>query len=122
MKDERLETLVIDAKDLKLYMYTRTILSIIEVNKSKLVILVTNEPNYKAMSELGISINTSNPPRNIFGTRPNVAIASAVTAYARVMMMEIKAQLGDSLFYSDTDSVITNKKLPDTLISKELGM
>lgn len=51
----------------------------------------------------------------------NVAIASAITALARVHMSQFKNQSNFKLFYTDTDSAITDKPLPDNLIGKNLG-
>ena len=64
------------------------------------------------------STNTGeNGSRNI---NAHVAIASAVTAYARIHMMQFKIM--DGVYYTDTDSIFTDRPLPDHLIGKELGM
>ena len=47
-----------------------------------------------------------------------VAIASFVTSYARIHMHRIYLDLGQDLFYTDTDSVYTTRELPT---SDELG-
>nr|YP_010561549.1 DNA polymerase [Ganoderma flexipes]UYX56920.1 DNA polymerase [Ganoderma flexipes] len=52
--------------------------------------------------------------------KANVAIAAAITSYARIHMNRIK-QL-PTVIYSDTDSAITTQPLPDHLVGKELGM
>lgn len=53
----------------------------------------------------------------------NVAIASAITAYARTYMYDFKTLAGYKLFYSDTDSIDLDKALPDTFLSeKKLGL
>ena len=59
-------------------------------------------------NELNSGLNTSNV---------NVAISAAITAYARIHMTQFKNLKGIKLFYSDTDSVYTNKPLPRHLIS-----
>lgn len=43
----------------------------------------------------------------------NVAIASAVTAYARIFMSIFKNNLDYNLYYTDTDSIFVDKPLPD---------
>ena len=52
---------------------------------------------------------------NLQGIEPpikaNVAIASAITAYARIHMMLLK--LSKSVVYTDTDSIFTTEKLED---------
>jgi len=53
----------------------------------------------------------------------NVAIASAITGYARIHMSQFKNTKDFNLFYTDTDSIYINKPLPDDLISdKTLGL
>ena len=49
----------------------------------------------------------------------NVAIAAAVTSYARIHMIQYKNS--DNCFYTDTDSIFTNKPLDVNLIGNELG-
>lgn len=52
----------------------------------------------------------------------NVAIASAITANARVYMSEFKNNPEYILYYTDTDSYFVNKPLPSHLVdSKKLG-
>nr|YP_009517257.1 DNA polymerase [Tephrocybe rancida]YP_009517278.1 DNA polymerase [Tephrocybe rancida]AYE93167.1 DNA polymerase [Tephrocybe rancida]AYE93168.1 DNA polymerase [Tephrocybe rancida] len=55
----------------------------------------------------------------------NIAIASSITAYARIHMSKFKNSPDYKLFYTDTDSIYINKPLPDYLVSssakQELG-
>jgi len=52
----------------------------------------------------------------------NIAIASAITAYARIHMSQFKNNPNYKLYYSDTDSIYINKPLDNSLISnKTLG-
>jgi hypothetical protein len=55
------------------------------------------------------------------GTDVNVAVASAITAYARIHMSQFKNNPDYKLYYSDTDSAVTNKPLPDHMIGTGLG-
>jgi len=51
--------------------------------------------------------------------RTNVAIASAVTAYSRVIINSYKIRALEqnlNIYYSDTDSLVTNGELPSDLI------
>lgn len=54
--------------------------------------------------------------------KSNVAIAAAVTANARLIMNVYKIAAGDSLMYTDTDSIFTTKPLDTKLVGKALGM
>lgn len=52
----------------------------------------------------------------------NIAIAAAVTAYARIIMSAFKNNPYIKLFYTDTDSAFVQGPLPDHLVSNtELG-
>jgi len=55
----------------------------------------------------------------------SVAISAAVNAYARIHITRIKLLIlksGGKIYYSDTDSIVTDLKLPDTMVNKnELG-
>ena len=59
------------------------------------------------------SINSKN-------TQISIGIASAITAYARVMMSEMKNNHNFTLFYTDTDSIFVDKPL-DYLLGDMLG-
>lgn len=64
-----------------------------------------------------------NEYQNIDNT--SIVISAAVTAYARIHITKIKMyilHLGGEIFYSDTDSIVTNIKLPNNLVNEnELG-
>ena len=51
----------------------------------------------------------------------NVAIASAITAYARIHMSQFKNNPNFRLYYSDTDSIIIDSLLPNEMIGTNLG-
>jgi hypothetical protein len=55
------------------------------------------------------------------GQDVNIAIASAVTAGARMWMSILKNNPLFKLFYSDTDSIVINKQLPSYMVGEELG-
>jgi hypothetical protein len=51
----------------------------------------------------------------------NIAIAAAVTGGARVHMSCLKNNPDFNLYYSDTDSGVTDRPLPSHMVGKELG-
>lgn len=55
------------------------------------------------------------------GTEVNISIASAITAYARIHMSIFKNIPDVKIYYSDTDSIVTNVPLPDWMVGTELG-
>jgi len=56
------------------------------------------------------------------GTDVNIAIASTITAAARIQMSFFKNNPNFNLYYSDTDSAVVDKVLPESMIGKELGL
>ena len=55
----------------------------------------------------------------------SLPIAIATTAYARMYMFDIIYRLvekGITIYYMDTDSIVIDKNIPDTLIGSELGL
>lgn len=50
-----------------------------------------------------------------------VQISSRISALARVSINKYKNRKGNKLYYTDTDSLILEKKLPSNLIGPELG-
>jgi len=60
----------------------------------------------------------------LLGLEVNVAIASYITALSRVALFKYKKYCIDNnikIFYFDTDSIFTNKPLPEQFISNKLG-
>jgi DNA polymerase type B, organellar and viral len=53
--------------------------------------------------------------------KSSIAIASAVTASARVEMSKYKNNPNFVLYYTDTDSIFINKPLPDHMVGSGLG-
>lgn len=78
---------------------------------------------------INLSSNQLNPTiKQFIDSLPgntNVAIASAVTAYSRMIINQYKLKalgLGLDIFYSDTDSLVLNGPLPEDLVdSTSLG-
>jgi len=76
------------------------------------------------LGELGWFVSFRNPSlSNSAGvqTKSSIAIASAVTAYARVHMSKFKNNPDFNLYYTDTDSIFIDRPLPDHMVGKELG-
>lgn len=80
----------------------------IDVDKD--FILMTYRSNNEDVGVLDIEYNNS------------IAIASAITAYARVFMSIFKNNPDFILYYGDTDSGFIKGKLPDSMVGKELGL
>jgi hypothetical protein len=57
----------------------------------------------------------------VHGIDVNIAIASCITAYARVHMSQFKDIRVNQLYYTDTDSVVVEKPLPGYMVGDKLG-
>lgn len=119
-KQDLIETINIHNKDLIKYVSTRIIKNIIEINSEISTILVVNNINQDIVDKLNscLEINLSNKFSN--QVKSNVAIAAAVTSYARIHM--IKYKLNNSIYYTDTDSVFVDKPLDSSEVGKDLGL
>ena len=95
--------------------------SIVNISDTLKIFLVYNNVDFnlikRANSDLHIDLLTQ--PRQY--VKSNVAIAAAITAYARIEMMRYKNIPGIKIYYTDTDSIITNKELPAEMVGTELG-
>jgi DNA polymerase type B, organellar and viral len=114
-----LNTLIIPSKDLNYYLVTRVVKKIIEINEDILVLVVSNNLNTDLIKKLNITLETE-INSNFKNVKSNVAIASAVTAYARIHMLPYK--MDPDTYYSDTDSIFTSKKLDQLFVGKDLGL
>jgi hypothetical protein len=118
-----IETRNVFNKDLIKYYGSYTIFSEIKINENITTILMSSNLDYSILNELKQETNLElvSGFRNV---KSHVGIASAVTSYARIEMMELKMlliKLGIKLYYTDTDSIFVDKELPDYLIGNNLG-
>lgn len=119
-----IETRNVYNNELVKYYGNYTIFSEIKINEKISTILMSSNLDYNLINEIKdyTNLNLISSFRNV---KSNVGIASAVTSYARIEMMELKMlllKLGIKIFYTDTDSIFTDKEIPDYLIGKELGL
>lgn len=82
-------------------------------------ILIVNKKN--PIHEDNFSDNTLKYIDSYHGLDVNVAISSAITAYARIHMSYFKNNPDLNLYYSDTDSAVVDKQLPDNMVGTALG-
>jgi hypothetical protein len=99
-KQELIETINVYNKDLLLYASSRFIKSIIKINNDISTLLLHSNINIDIINELNSQLDLK--LNNKFKlTKTNVAIAAAVTAYARIHMIPFK--LHPDTAYTDTD-------------------
>lgn len=129
-KHDLMETINISKEDLEIYISSRIIKTIIPINNEIVALLMHKNINDDLIKELNSELdmeltNYHYHDNGHYLVKANVAIASAVTSYARIHMIPFK--VNGSVVYSDTDhchgndSIFTTNKLEDKFIGKELG-
>ena len=121
-KKDLIETKVINKDEFKDYLVNRSVKSIVELNNKAILLLQNNIPVrlLSLINEYTSDLSSGSIQSYLTQVKSNVAIASAITSYARIHMMQYK--LDGHIFYTDTDSIFTNKPLDLTLIGKDLGL
>jgi hypothetical protein len=113
------QIIIIKKKDLPQFMLNKVILKIIELNENYIAIKVSKNLNSTILPELNSQLETNFTDSFSTPVKSNVALAAAITAYARITMIPYKLMEGTA--YSDTDCIFTTNTLPDHLVGKELG-
>jgi hypothetical protein len=98
-----------------------TIFSEIKINENISTILMSSNFDYDLINEIKDS-NDLDLITSFRNVKSHVGIAAAVTAYARIEMMKYKTLPNIKIFYTDTDSIITQGELPQDLIGEDLGL
>ena len=113
-----LMTVNVKSDQLELLFATRIVKSIIEINDDYTTVLCYSNVNQKMLEELNIEFTNIGSDSHYIMS--NVAIAAAVTSYARITMIPFK--INPHTLYTDTDSCFTSEPLDPSLIGPELGM
>nr|YP_010165715.1 hypothetical protein K8L25_mgp05 [Lactarius trivialis]QRN74287.1 hypothetical protein [Lactarius trivialis] len=115
-----IETRNVYKKDLMKYYGSYTIFSEIDVNEQISTLLMSSNLDYDLINEIKdyTQLDLMTSFRKV---KSNVAIAAAVTAYARIEMIQYKVLPNIKLYYTDTDSIFVDKDLPSNLIGDDLG-
>ena len=118
-KQDPLDSFVVDSQTLFALATTRVIQSISVISKNLFLVSVSSNIKSEEISEINSILETNFTTKHTV-INSNVAIASAVTAYARISMLPYK-QL-ECVVYTDTDSFFTTDLKPFShIISAELG-
>ena len=109
---------IVNNKDIDKIIKTHNYSFIREIDdKGSLIKSDINEDNEKLLIlEKNLNYNKSKSILNY-----NVAIAAAVTSYARMLINEYKMMDGYEVIYSDTDSIVLNKELPKEYVNNDIG-
>jgi hypothetical protein len=104
--------------NLKNILLSRVVKSITPITEEYSTVLSYSNINYKMLTLLNNELNTNIENFNT-PIKSNVAIAAAVTAYARIIMIPFK--IDPNTLYTDTDSIFTTKPIDPSLIGDNLG-
>lgn len=89
---------------------------------NKLLICYTNKENLHSKSNQSSGdITKGENGKTNFNKNVSISISSAITAYARVYMAQFKNIDGLIIYYTDTDSLYTNKPLDLKYMGSKLG-
>jgi hypothetical protein len=110
---------------------TKPVNSAISISDNDMLVSYSNVISKKITNEHGLDYievlnNKSNQDVEKLHSFDDVAISisAAITSYARIYMSQIKLDIiskGGKIYYSDTDSIVTDIALPDNLVGNELG-
>ena len=110
VKNEQIEGLLL----------SRVVKSINKINEKYSTVLSYSNINHKLLSQLNNEIHHVSLKDVISPIKSNVAIAAAVTSYARIHMIPFK--IGPNTLYTDTDSIFTLKPIDPKLLGDGLGL
>jgi DNA polymerase type B, organellar and viral len=118
-RKEIISTVNVYNKDLFKLLACKIVKSIIEIDDNLSTVLIIDNIDNDIINKLNIEVDREYVSKFKL-VKNNVAISSAVTAYARIHMMDFK--LNFDIYYTDTDSAILGSDLPKHLVGKELGL
>nr|YP_009059706.1 DNA polymerase family B [Parasitella parasitica]AIO05756.1 DNA polymerase family B [Parasitella parasitica] len=116
---ETLKTEILDRTEVVNVYSNYFIYNHISLENNKVLIVRDLQPSRELQSALSIEnlkFNTENIKKY-----NNIAIASAITSYARIAMVPVKTDVNNPPLYTDTDSIFLSKPLPNHLIGDGLG-
>lgn len=116
-----LNTIEVENKLMPILQYVLNIKAMNKISKEKSLLLIEDGINHKLLAKTNMTLVGKFKEVDRSFTMPNkanVAIASAITSYARTFMHKFK---DEHTLYSDTDSIFTSKPLENIFIGNELG-
>jgi len=104
---------IIESEELDYYLDKFEVADTKNLNNSKLLISYKNKQFMEN--------NTINKKKNNNNANVSISISSAITAYARIFMAKHKNSPFYDLYYTDTDSLFTDKPLGEEFMGAGLG-
>ena len=103
---------------LNLILATRIVKSITPINDDYSILLMYSNVNIKMLEKLNNVFHSIGSDQHFIMS--NVAVAAAVTSYARIVMIPFK--IDPNTLYTDTDSAFTSKPMDPSLIGIDIGL
>lgn len=104
--------------DLEKVLLTRVVKSTTPINDEYITVLTKTNINHSMLELLNNEFKTIGTDNQY--VMSNVAIAAAVTSYARIHMIPFK--IDPNTLYTDTDSYFTTKPIDPTLLGLDIGL
>lgn len=96
--------------------------NIIRVSQVLIIFLTHRNVDFNLIKSANSELKIELSKQSAEYVKTNVAIASAITAIARIEMMKYKTLPGVVVYYSDTDSIIINMELPAHMVGDGIGL
>nr|YP_010462023.1 DNA polymerase [Hericium erinaceus]UUF93977.1 DNA polymerase [Hericium erinaceus] len=114
------QVVAVKSIDFPLFLNNYPIISHFNITKDiEIVIIQENLDKEDLNEELKYNFSFLTPYRAV---KSNIAIASAVTAYARMEMVKFKTDPNINIYYTDTDSLFVDKPFDSELVGDEIGL
>lgn len=127
----KLATMVVSMDEFKEILSTREVNSYVEIDDNNVLVSFSKEFDSKIIREHGLDyqeiLNSKSrvdvESINYFDD-VSISISAAITSYSRIYMNKIKLDIlkrGGKLYYSDTDSIVTDVELDQDMVGTGLG-
>lgn len=117
----KLETTVVDIFDCSTPEGSKLFENALEVYGETIYDYINLDGCFVIVRDSRVDIKYSEDQDMYHGLEVNIAIASAITAAARVQMSVFKNNPLFNLYYTDTDSIVIDKQLPESMVGDKLG-
>lgn len=95
--------------------------TIVKINSTISLFLIASNLDDRLVRDYNIKYNDNIKSSFSLTVKSNVAIASAITAYARIEMIKYKTDNNIDVIYTDTDSLIYKGELSKNLFGDKIG-
>lgn len=130
MNIHRSEFKIVDKVTLDLILSTHVVRSLKELNDNTFIVSFDSDISKSVCEKSGLDYikvlesNKKDPENNKKIDDVSITTAAAITAYARIHINKLKVWIldnGGKLYYSDTDSIVTDIQFNDDMLGPNLG-